>query len=114
MKLKNKIAKALTAIHVMAYLFAMNATITLADNLQDSKIATGTMQLLNDTTSWLMALLPVAGAVAIVYFSIRKNFTEDEQEGRMWTKRIRTSLICIAVGEAAVTIIKIIVSYYGG
>lgn len=110
-KLKKKIisfaAAASAALFSAQSVFASNQ----GNSVSNSKIATGTKKLLSDATSWLQIIAPIAGVLFIVYFAIRKGGAE-EQDQKMWQKRINTAIICVVIAELASTIINLISSYY--
>lgn len=77
----------------------------------ESKLATGTLNLANDVSSWLCMLGPVVGGLYAVYYLIRRSMA-DETDGKMWTKRAWTAGI-IGVGVLLVSgIIALLTGYY--
>lgn len=94
-------------------LTASGAFATEADgsDIASSKIATGTEKLINDLTTWLLIIAPIAGTVCIIYFAIRRG-AADEQEQKQWDNRIKTAIISVLLAVLASVIIKIIVGYY--
>lgn len=83
----------------------------LATDIASSKLATGTENLINDATTWLLILAPVAGTLCVIYFAIRRG-AADEQEQKQWDNRIKTAIISVGVAVLASVIIKIVVNYY--
>ena len=92
-------------------LTAMLATTASASGLQGSSIYTGTVNLLNDLSTVLTVLCPLVGAVAALYFVIRRSMA-DEQDGKMWTKRITTSIICGVAGMLVAGLITLLTGYF--
>ncbi len=82
-----------------------------ATGLQGSKIYTGAVSLLNDLTTILTVLCPLAGGVAALYFVIRRSMA-DEQDGKMWTKRISTAVICGVAGMLVSGLITLLTGYF--
>lgn len=77
----------------------------------DSPIATGTQRLLQDLTTWLMILSPIASGALIIYFFIRGS-AADEMDQRQWNKRIVTAIVsCIGAALGSV-ILNLVVGYY--
>ena len=108
MKRKLKRILIITTIISLTSLFA-----TLGSSADSVTLFSGTKRLINDLTVWAMGLLPAISAVLIVYFNIMKSQAE-QQEQVMWSKRIKTVLVCLIVGECAVGLVQWLTSYYGG
>lgn len=82
-----------------------------ASTWQTSPIATGTQKLINDITTWLVVICPLVGGLAALYFFIRRSIA-DEQDGKLWTRRIFTAIICGVAGALVSGLISLITSYY--
>lgn len=82
-----------------------------AGGLTDSTLAVGIKQLLNDVSSFLMILCPIAGGAAAGYFAIRRSMS-DEQDGKFWEKRIKTAIICGVGGCLTSALIAVLSSYF--
>jgi purine-cytosine permease-like protein len=78
---------------------------------QGSILATGTERLLNDVSTWLMIIAPIAGVAACIYFLIRRS-AADEQDQKMWTKRITGALIAVIAAEIVGAMMKVFLGYY--
>lgn len=94
-----------------ACLTILLATPVGATGLQGSTIYTGFINLLNDLTTALMIICPIAGTVAALYFMIRRSMA-DEQDGKMWTKRITTAIICGVAGMLVSGLISLLTGYF--
>lgn len=81
------------------------------ETIQNSKIYTGLVELINDLTTAGMIICPAAGAVFALYYFIRRGMA-DEQDGKLWTKRIVTSLVCGVGGLLVSGIISLLTSYF--
>ena len=92
-------------------LLVLLATPVNAAGLQSSAIYTGFVNLLNDLTTALMVVCPISGTVAALYFMIRRSMA-DEQDGKMWTKRITTAIICGVGGMLVSGLISLLTSYF--
>ena len=88
------------------------ATAVYADNISNSTVGTGLKNLLNDLSTYVVVLSPIVGALAAAYFVTRRSMS-DEQDGKMWEKRIKTAIICGVGGALVGGIIKLISSYFG-
>ncbi len=82
-----------------------------ATGLQGSKIYTGAVSLLNDITTVLTVFCPLFGGAAALYFVIRRSMA-DEQDGKMWTKRISIAIICGVGGMLVSGLIMLLTSYF--
>lgn len=77
-----------------------------------SDFAQGTMNLVNDVSIWFIVLCGVVGTAAAVYCLIRRSMA-DEADGKMWTKRCTTAVICAVAGALVGSIVAVISGYYG-
>lgn len=92
---------------------AMILPVSASGGLQNSTIYTGMQNLLNDLSTVLMVLCPIIGGVAALYFVIRRSMA-DEQDGKTWTKRMTTSIICGVAGMLISGLISLLSGYFGG
>lgn len=106
-KLKMQKNKLLTATVALTML----VTPASAAGFGDSEIAKGIKNMVNDVSSYLVVLCPLAGGAAAVYFIIRRSMA-DEQDGKMWDKRIKTAIICGVAGMLVSGIIAVVSSYF--
>lgn len=97
---------------VVAALAAVMLIPAHAGDLNSSTVVTGTKNFINDITLALTALSLGVGGAAFTYFTIRKGMA-DEQDGRVWQKRMVTSLVCGIGGAIASSIVALIAGYYG-
>ena len=79
--------------------------------VQDSKIATGTQNLITDLTNWLLILAPILTVLLIGYYLLRKS-SSDEMDGKRWDSRIKIAIICCVGVIVASGLINLIVGYY--
>jgi len=82
-----------------------------ANNIQTSKLATGTEKLVKDATAWLLIVAPLVTVIAVIYYFIRKTVS-DEMDHKKWNTRISTAIICCIGVVAASLIINLIIGYY--
>ena len=107
MKLKKVFIAALTTVSA----FFISVTAYAADDFGTSSIATGTKNLINDVTTWLLIIAPIATVLFVIYYLIRKGMA-DEMEHKKWNSRIITAVICgIAAVIASVTL-NMLIGYF--
>ncbi len=111
--MKSHIRKTISRGIAVVSLIAVCAPTVFAEEngLMGSKVFTGTQKLINDATTGLTILCPIVGGLAAVYCLIRKALA-DEQDGKLWNKRITMSIICGVAGMLVTGIIAMIASYY--
>ena len=86
-------------------------TNTCFASVSDSKIATGTQNLIGDLTNWLLILAPVLTVLLIGYYLLRKS-SSDEMDGKRWDSRIKIAIICCVGVIVASGLINLIIGYY--
>ncbi len=92
-------------------LMMLTATNALADGIEDSQIATGLNNLFSDLSTWLIILSPIVAGAMAIYFIIRRSMA-DEQDGKLWEKRIKTAIVCGVAGALVGGLIKLLASYF--
>lgn len=83
----------------------------LSSEIANSQLGQGVTNMVADLTTWLMLLGPAVAGAACVYFFIRRGMA-DEQEGKLWNKRIWTAVICGVACCLVGGIIKLLSSYF--
>lgn len=97
-------------IHAVPMLIALTTRVS-ASGLQQSVFYTGTAKLISDAMLVATILCPsICGLVAVI-FAVRRGMA-DEQDGKMWTRRIYTAMICGVLGGLISGIIALVASYY--
>lgn len=93
----------------------MAATLTLTQSVSadiaGSKIATGTVKLVSDATSWLLVIAPSVSVLLIIYYLIRKGMS-DEMEHKKWNSRIVVTIVSCIGAVVASVLINVLVGYY--
>ena len=84
-----------------------------ATALEESQIYKGSLQLFSDFMSALTVFCPIVCGVFGIYFLIRRGMA-DEQDGKIWTRRITTAVICGVGGMLIAGLIALVSSYYAG
>lgn len=105
------VRRLLSTVFAVALFFANMISPAYAVKFQDSDIYKGSMDLLQDlSTAAIFAGPAVCGLVAVIFF-IRKSMS-DEQDDKMWNKRIVKAIICgVAIGLVSGAI-ALISAYY--
>ena len=93
------------------YILLLTSTTAYAGEVGDSKLATGTEELINDLTIWLMILAPIVGIVLIIYFFIRRS-ASDEMDMKKWNNRITTAIISVIGAVITAATLNLIIGYY--
>lgn len=100
---------------IILVLVMLMSTLTFAfaeNSLQKTKFAKGTENLINDTTTWLLVIVPLAAILGIIYCVIKKIGADDEMAYKTWDKKIKIILGSAILGETASAMIKVILAYY--
>lgn len=79
--------------------------------IDSSKIATGTQQLIQDATTFLMVLAPVASGMFIIYFCIRRS-AADEMDQKKWNNRITVAVVSCIGAVVGSAMLNVIIGYY--
>ena len=112
-KIKEKTKKYLEKIGkaglVITSLFC--CTSTCFAGVQDSKIATGTQNLITDLTNWLLIIAPTITVLLVGYYLLRKS-ASDEMDGKRWDTRIKVAILCCIGVVVASGLINLIIGYY--
>lgn len=106
-KLVEKIKK--VGLVITSLLFYTNTC--FASSVADSKLATGTQNLITDLTNWLLIIAPTVTVLLVGYYLLRKS-ASDEMDGKRWDSRIKVALICCIGVVIASGLINIIIGYY--
>lgn len=94
-------------------IFLFNSAPAYATTIGNSQIAKGTQKLIQDATTWLMVLAPVAAGLLIIYFCIRRS-AADEMDQKKWNNRIVVAVVsCIGAVLGSATL-NLIIGYYTG
>lgn len=106
-----KLKMALASVYVTIFSTLLCSNVYATGGIQKSKLVTGTNNLVSDLTKWLTILSIPVTIFLIIYFFIRKG-AADEQDQKMWQKRINVSLACGIGAILASSLVNIIVGYY--
>jgi hypothetical protein len=76
-------------------------------------IVTGTQNLLQAATTWLLLIIPTACACAIGWHAFCKQLNEgDPAQSAMHSRAMKNALITGAIGVSAVGIVKAVLAFY--
>lgn len=103
--------KVVMKLSIMCFSMLIGIHEALADGLESSVIVTGTQQLINSAMNVILVIAPIAGGLIIGYLCIRRGMS-DEQEHKMWNKRISIAVVSTIGAVLASVIINVILSYY--
>lgn len=98
-----------------AYVTILNLQVSYGakgTDLKDSKVYTGTKDLITDGTNLLTGLLVLSCIGLLVYFSIRKG-AADDMDQKKWQNRKGYVIISLIVGLLANVIVNTVAHYYG-
>ena len=113
--MKNKTNKLVTGCSTLGATIFMTSTV-LAENIQDSKLATGIQNLINDATTWLMGIIITVGIFSILVALFMKSKPTvngaDEMDMKRWDRTIKTAIICMIASVLVKGLVTIILSYF--
>lgn len=89
----------------------LTVTASATGNIASSQIGLGLKKMAMDISSFLVVLSPIVGGAGAIYFMMRRGLA-DEQDGKMWTRRIHISIACGAGGFLVAGIIALVTSYF--
>ena len=92
-------------------ILTVTLTQSVSADIAGSKIATGTVKLVSDATSWLLVIAPSVSVLLIIYYLIRKGMS-DEMEHKKWNSRIVVTIISCIGAVVASVLINVLVGYY--
>ena len=76
------------------------------------RIVTGTYDLLQAATGWLLIIIPVGAGLFVGFHALQKSMTEDQAVIAEKNKLIKNTIISAIVAECASGIITAILSFY--
>lgn len=108
-----RVGKKLLNVSPLAMMIIL-AIVSPAAAADEPEFITGFNNLLNDVTSWILGLIPVAAGAKIGYHALMKNLSqEDEMHSvSVHNKGIRNALVGGAIGVSATLIVKAFLSYF--
>lgn len=111
MKLTNSFKNKIKSVIATVAAVTATLTTTVHANIASSKIATGTVKLVSDATSWLLVIAPSVSVLLIIYYLIRKGMS-DEMEHKKWNSRIIVTIVSCIGAVVASVLINVLVGYY--
>lgn len=111
-KFKNKIILS-SAIIGNTILFGQQV---FAEDIGNSKLATGLERLVSDATSWLMGIIITVGILTILVSLLMKSKPtmqgQDEMDMKKWDRAMKTAIICMIASVLVKGLVSIILSYF--
>jgi heme/copper-type cytochrome/quinol oxidase subunit 2 len=105
--MKSKVMYLLTLLFLLS-----NTTIVKASNpIAESKAGKGFLNLINDASLFLLVCSPIVGGLFAVYFLIRKN-AADEQDQKQWNKRLTITGFCVVGAVLVTSTITVVTGYF--
>ncbi|MTI85634.1 MAG: hypothetical protein FH756_17490 [Firmicutes bacterium] len=80
----------------------------------DPQFVSGFKELLNDVTSWILGLIPVAAGAKIGYHGLMKNMSQEDEPHHVTVhnRGIKNALVGGAIGVSATLIVKVFLAYF--
>lgn len=78
----------------------------------EPEVVTNTKRLLNDATTWILGLIPLAGGLMIGYQALMKQFTDDDMMVAKHNRAMKNILIAGVIGMSAVGLVKAVLAYF--
>jgi heme/copper-type cytochrome/quinol oxidase subunit 2 len=108
---RRKIKSKIITLALLFFLFVNSSTVYAANKIESSAFGLGLKNLLNDASAYLLVLSPIAGGLLGIYFFIRKN-AADEQDQKQWNKRLIITGICVVGAVLVSGTINVITGYF--
>lgn len=96
---------------MLAMVIAYMTVPAMAATFQESDIYEGVISLLKDVLAILVALCPLVGGAVAIYYLIRRSMA-DEQDGKMWMKRMYVAIGCGVGGSLVSGLISLLLEYF--
>ncbi len=109
-RIKTALKIILKIIICVVFLFTLNQVVHAA-SFQDSKLVTGTQNLVDAVISWLTGIgITICGGYFIYYVYCLK--TNDEGERRRNMQNIKTTLIAMVLITCGLALVDVILGFY--
>lgn len=105
------VKKILEKINLIGITMIITAQAVFADSISSTKLATGTSNLIQDITSWIIGIGIAVTILMVVYCLLRRNMA-DEMDHKKWQTRMIVSLVSGVGIIVASSVINALVSYY--
>ncbi len=96
---------------ITLFFLCMKPAIVHANSIESSNLGKGLKNLFNDASAYLLVLSPIIGGLFALYFLIRKN-AADEQDQKQWNKRLIITGICVVGAVLVSGTINVITGYF--
>lgn len=82
-----------------------------AGSFGNSKLASGTLQLITDVTTWTMGA-SIAGIILyVLYYWFRKSGANDQEQSK-WDKALKRAFSCVIGIGTSSAVVNLLLSYY--
>ena len=108
---KNAVRRVVSSVIAATAAMSCAVIASAAADLQGSVIYTGTAKLISDITGIFTILCPTICGLFAIVFAIRRGMA-DEQDGKIWNRRIITAVACGVAGGLISGLISLIANYY--
>ncbi|WOO35764.1 hypothetical protein R2R35_18460 [Anaerocolumna sp. AGMB13020] len=110
--MKSKVMYLLTLLFLLSNRVMIYAASTEGGNkITSSKAGSGLKNLLTDVSSFLLIISPIVGGLFAIYFFIRKN-AADEQDQKQWNKRLVITGVSVIGAVLVSSGITLITGYF--
>lgn len=76
------------------------------------KIISGTVELLNQASGWILILAPIIGSLFGGYHALRKSASDDDMEIQKHQKMIKNAVVGVVVAISISGIVKFVSGFY--
>ncbi len=82
------------------------------NNISDTTLAKGLTNLFNDLSSWLLVIIPIAGALLMLINYLKQMAEDDEMDEKPHKKKTKSILLIIICAECITGIINVLTTKY--
>ncbi len=117
-----KIKNSIISLQILVFAMLSNPTNAYAifggankdekTSIENSKMVTGTEQLIEDATVWGLGISTAIASLFLIYYLVRRKGADDN-EIQKWNNKIKTTIAC-TIGVYSVSSVIAILNYYYG
>lgn len=117
MRLKKSILQVVKKVKNICTIILAALTFVLV-NVSDTyaaeqpKIVTGTVDLFQAATGWLLLIIPVGAGLFVGYHALQKSLTDDQAVISEKNKLIKNTIVGAIIAETASGLVTLILSFY--
>lgn len=112
--MKKKLYAMVLSMYAMMILMSGNtasASSTAANEIEKSKLYTGTMNLASDALAAVCGISFIVGAACIAYFLWRRGMA-DQAKKEEWNDRIKVGIVCTILIPLVSGLLAVVAGYY--